>query len=94
MKKAKENVRASSLTAPDFSIEIVNHKYREDFDDIKPLYWSFAENLLNEENKNDLYKDTAGDEDLCQNNVINIHQGLNSYGYMSRYGLLSKILRE
>ena len=52
-------MQASKLTSPDFTVEIVNPKYLDDVEEVKPIYWNFSENLLIEEKNDELYKDVT-----------------------------------
>ena len=63
-------------------------------DDLIPIYWAWAENIL-EKDRSELLKDPATDIiDPFQNLVFNVNLGLTNTGYLGIQEEMGKLLME
>lgn len=66
-------------------------KYKDRTNDMNGIYWQWAENILMKEP----YVIADAQTSLCdmfQNDLVNVHRGLNSYGWIKMYEPMSKLL--
>jgi hypothetical protein len=68
------------LSGADFTVKVSTPKHTDDTTQITPIYWHYADNLLNHIDK----KDAKFSENL-KSRIVDINLGLDSYEYFTAY---------
>jgi hypothetical protein len=87
----EETVKKGELSGPDFTVTLTQKPYLDNTEDLRPIYWHWAERVLNSEVTRKNIGGTTQD-DPNQDFVVNVHLGLNSYSYIDKYSQMSDLL--
>lgn len=88
----KHDINEQTLMANDFSVQMKQQPHKEHIDDLIPIYWSWAEYILDHEQQR--YDPTTTQEDLNKVNLSAVNLGLNNYGYLQHYKKMAKLLKQ
>ena len=80
----EEEIVKNALTGPDFTVMLTNPNHNTIIEDIAAIQWQWAENIL-EKDSSKLLVQGSDKIDPNQDRVVNVHLGLNQYGYFKIY---------
>jgi hypothetical protein len=76
----------------DFTVVIKQVPYLDRYEELRPIYWAWAENILEQEDSRDT--DPNGNVDSFQNYVLNVNFGLGNYGHLIYYEEMGHLLTQ
>lgn len=88
-----KEIDKGSLEASDFTVVLSQRPYLDQYDALAGIYWSWAENILEEEPYD--FKDPVTNiYDDNQNTVVSVDFGLGNYGYLHIYQQMGQLWLE
>jgi hypothetical protein len=87
----EETIKKESLSGPDFTVKLIQKPYLDSTEDLRPIYWHWAEKVLSSETKKKMIEGTEI-VDSNQDLLVNVTLGLNSYKYIDKYAQMSDLL--
>jgi hypothetical protein len=90
-------IDASIIKPEDFTVVVKQVPYLDKYEELRPIYWAWAENILEQEmtrENNIRVKPAEQQVDRYQDFVLNINFGLGNYGHLSYYTQMGYFLTE
>ena len=86
------SISLNQLDPSDFTIVIKQEPYLDKYEELRPIYWAWCENIL--ELDSNRLKEVDQTVDRNQDLVLNVNFGLMSYGHLLYYKKMSNLLNE
>ena len=89
---SEQDINGDTLSAADFTVVIPLVPHKERTDNVIPILWAWAENILEKEKKQNYDDHDTNMKDRNQNTVFDVNLGLYDFGYLKDQEDMGKLL--